>query len=173
MFHCISLHLNSRRRDHLEVIKKGSDICSHPHRKRKAALRKLQGGKGRVHRGPIVGSRPGAPCRRTQPGSASLTHWGATSKQQQRGKRGCAQSERADEKLQKSISKTSFHGRGPSRGLPARAPHRGAQWAERGAHPAAATRDGRTPRGPQRIQTGLAPRIPCPACALWVLRSED
>lgn len=97
--------------------------------KAKAAPRRLQGGKGRVHRGPTVGSRPGAPCRRTQPGSASRTQWGATSKQQ-RGKRGCAQSKRAEEKLQKAVSKTSFHGLRPSRGLPARAPDCGAHTGE-------------------------------------------
>lgn len=134
-----------------------------PTGKAKAAPRRLQGGKGRVHRGPTVGSRPGAPCRRTHPGSASRKHWGATSKQQQRGKRGCAQSKRADEKLQKPVSKTSFHGRGPSRGLPARAPDCGAHTGEPTGQSVAHTRQLRRGMGAHPGGRRGSPARPAPS----------
>lgn len=164
VFHCISLHLNSGRGDHLEVIKAGSYISSHPNWKSKGSSEEAPGRKGpRPPWDPVQGLRASAPSPPLPPVRTGARSPSSSSGVQERG---CVQSKTADENLQKPVSKTSFHDRGPSRGLPARAADCGAHTLQRrrgmSTHP-------RGRSGSRQVRPLGAPARPAPSA----LRSED
>lgn len=125
--------------------------------------RQLRGG-SRAERAASIGAPPWDPVQGLRAGAPSPAlppvRTRVRSPSNSSGVRGCAQSKSADEKLQKPISKTNVHDRGPSRGLPATAPDCRAHTRQRrrgmGAHP-------RGRSGSRQVRPLGAPAQPAPS----------
>lgn len=157
IFHCISLHLNSGRGDHLEVIKAGSYISSHPHWKSKGSSEEAPGQKGPRPPGP----HRGIPSRGSvQAHPACLCLPCALGRDLQAAAAGFKREAARRARVLTKSSRNPFP----------RLVFKTADLREdcRPGQQQTAERDEHTPKGPQWIQTSQASRSPRPACALGV-----